>query len=392
MNFKNACPIVFALSLAFLPLNLVAQEKAAEETKFFVVPENDAAELLQFIKQTQQASVPTELYRDGKNLARYKRERFEAILEACDRIEKKSPQDANRTEVIMARLNSLQELSRNGKPFEEKLIALLDRLSEDQRPDVQRLVTDIRIKNTVRGLSRLALPEREQLVSELFSYIDKFGFDDSIVTSINVAMATLKSSEDVEDIGLLTSLLDRLILELKNDLKVKKDPMKSGKVREYERMVKRIQWLGKPMEFTGTAVDGESFDMAKQKGKLVVVVFWSRYTSAERIFKKLEALLNEDGQQELAVVGILANYGAQDRLDALKEAKLSWPTLVDHTPESNDSEHCLHCRYGIASVSGGSISSEQAVFLVDRQGKIVSTQVSEYGLEGMLKKHLSSSK
>lgn len=168
--------------------------------------------------------------------------------------------------------------------------------------------------------------------------------------------------------------------------------MKSGKVREYERMVKRIEWLGKPMEFTGTAVDGESFDMAKQRGKLVVVVFWSRYTSAERIFKKLEALLNEHGQQELAVVGILANYGAQDRLDALKEVKFSWPTVVDHTPESNDSERCLHCRYGIASVAGGSISSEQAVFLVDRQGKIVSTQVNEYGLEGMLKKHLSSSK
>lgn len=357
MNLKNACPIVFALSLALVPMNLAAQQKVAEETKFFVVPENDAVELLQFIKQTQQASIPKELYRDGKNLARYKRERFEAILEACNLIEKKIPQDANRTEVIMARLNSLQELSRNGKPFEEKLIAFLDRLSEDRRPDVQRLVAEIRIKNTVRDIGSLPLPQRQQLVSELFSYIDNFGFDDSIVSASSIAMVMLNGTEKVENVALVTSLLDRLILEHKKELKAKRDPMKSGKVREYERMVKRIQWLGKPMEFTGIAVDGESFDMAKQKGKLVVVVFWSRYTSAERIFKKLEALLNEDGQQELAVVGILANYGAQDRLDALKEAKLSWPTVVDHTPESNDSERCLHCRYGIASVSGGSISS-----------------------------------
>lgn len=392
MNLKNACPIVFALSLAFVPLKLAAQEKVAEETKFFAVPENDAVVLLQFIQQTQQAAVPKELYRDPKKLTSYQREKFEAILEACDRIEKQSPKDANRSEVITARLSSLQELSRNGKPNEEKLIALLDRLSKDQRPDVQRLVAEIRIKNSVRRLGSLPLPQRQQFVSELFSYIDNFGFDDSIVSSCNVAMATLKSSDNVENIGLLTSLLERLILEHKNELKTRRDPMKSGKVREYERMVKRIEWLGKPMEFTGTAVDGESFDMAKQRGKLVVVVFWSRYTSAERIFKKLEALLNEHGQQELAVVGILANYGAQDRLDALKEVKFSWPTVVDHTPESNDSERCLHCRYGIASVAGGSISSEQAVFLVDRQGKIVSTQVNEYGLEGMLKKHLSSSK
>lgn len=128
----------------------------------------------------------------------------------------------------------------------------------------------------------------------------------------------------------------------------------------FEGIARRMQLPGNTMTIKGTLMDGKPYDLATQKGKVVLVQFWATWCEPciQEIFNVLKyyKLYHDLGFE---VIGISIDED-KAQLDAfLKESKLPWPIMLDaKTPESNAA------RYGAYSVP--------VLILVDQQGKVVS--------------------
>jgi thiol-disulfide isomerase/thioredoxin len=151
--------------------------------------------------------------------------------------------------------------------------------------------------------------------------------------------------------------------------------------------LRRIELVGKPAPpIQGTDLDGKAFDLAAEKGKVVLVVFWASWSlpNAAQIMW-LEQAQDAYHNRGLDVVGInldvVPNGGP--KLETvlpnirrfLLDYNVPWPTLVNG---SGDRDYAK--AYGVADIP--------ANVLIGRDGNVVQIDVSRRNLETVLTKHL----
>ncbi len=147
--------------------------------------------------------------------------------------------------------------------------------------------------------------------------------------------------------------------------------------------LKRIELVGKPAPpIQGTDLDGKAFDLAKEKGKVVLLIFWASWCvpNAEQI-TWLEQAQDAYHNRGLDVVGI--NLDVQDgrgqKLETvlpnirrfLLDYNVPWPTLV-----SSLGDHDFAKAYGISDIP--------ANVLIGRDGTVVQVDLSRRNLEPMI--------
>ncbi len=80
----------------------------------------------------------------------------------------------------------------------------------------------------------------------------------------------------------------------------------------------------------GPRIDGAPFDLAAQRGKLVLVDFWASWCEpCRRELPVLEALYREHAAAGLVVVGVSLDEQQADAEDFLKQVQLSFPIVFD---------------------------------------------------------------
>jgi thiol-disulfide isomerase/thioredoxin len=122
----------------------------------------------------------------------------------------------------------------------------------------------------------------------------------------------------------------------------------------------RLDSVGKSIQLRGKAVTGESVDLAKLKGKVVLVHYWTTLSEPCKValaqLKEVQAKYGKDG---FTLVGVSLDNDGQDLVTYLKRNRLPWPQLFE--PGGLDSRY--------ASEMG--IILLPTMILIDDKGKVV---------------------
>jgi hypothetical protein len=142
----------------------------------------------------------------------------------------------------------------------------------------------------------------------------------------------------------------------------------------------RLGSFGKTFPFVGKTAKGQTFDISRARGKIVVLHYWETWCCSKGDVKEL-ARLQSKYKDDLIVIGcnIEGANGNGTDADATKafqkfvseNAKtMTWIQL--HAPGSVDSSSLAH-QLGIAT--------EPTIILVDRKGQLVETNIAMNSLE-----------
>ena len=120
--------------------------------------------------------------------------------------------------------------------------------------------------------------------------------------------------------------------------------------------------VGQPLDIRFTALDGREVDLAKLKGKVVLVEFWS--TSCGPCIAELPALkaaYEKSHGRGFEVVAIALDYKESVLRRFIKEKELPWPQHFD----GKGWENKFAVQFGIFSIP--------TTWLVDKRGILVDT-------------------
>jgi thiol-disulfide isomerase/thioredoxin len=151
--------------------------------------------------------------------------------------------------------------------------------------------------------------------------------------------------------------------------------------------LKRIELVGKPAPpIQGTDLDGKKFNLADDKGKVVLVVFWASWClpNAAQVswLEEVEHAYHNQGLQVLGINVDVQEEGGQKLETVLPNIRrflldynIPWPTLVNGT-----GDHDYAKAYGIADIP--------ANVLIGRDGKVVQIDLSRKNLETVISRQL----
>jgi len=141
---------------------------------------------------------------------------------------------------------------------------------------------------------------------------------------------------------------------------------------------RRLESIGNRWMISGPSIDGKgSLTAAQLAGKVVVVQYWASWADqSKEDFDTLKKLQAKYGKQGLQVVGVNLDTEKTDAQKIIKSASLPWPNLYE--PGGMDSR--------FANEMG--LYTLPVMILVDKQGKVVSRNITADELDGELKKLL----
>jgi thiol-disulfide isomerase/thioredoxin len=143
----------------------------------------------------------------------------------------------------------------------------------------------------------------------------------------------------------------------------------------------RVQKGVDPAQMAFTALNGEKTDLAKLRGKLVLIDFWATWCKpcvAE--LPHLKAVYEKYRDQGLEVVGISFDLAEakEELVGFLKKHEVTWPQSFEG---KGWGENRYQRIYGIGELP--------TVFLLDKEGKLVDKNARGERLEPLIRKYLS---
>lgn len=128
----------------------------------------------------------------------------------------------------------------------------------------------------------------------------------------------------------------------------------------------QYEFLDKPLDLKFTAVDGQEIDLAKLKGKVVLLDFWATWCQpCLEALPELKEIYTKYHAKGLEILGISLDTKKMELTRFLKEEEIPWPQSFDDKNEVNAIAERLH------------IGPIPTMWLVDAQGIVRETLATE---------------
>ena len=134
----------------------------------------------------------------------------------------------------------------------------------------------------------------------------------------------------------------------------------------------------KPLDLKFTAVDGTEFDLAKWRGKVVLVDFWATWCApCRREVPNVVGTYNKLHAKGFEIVGISLDRSREQMLQFTKDNGMPWPQYFDGQVWENK----ISSQFGIEGIP--------AMWLVDKKGGVRNAEARGYALEAEVTKLLA---
>jgi thiol-disulfide isomerase/thioredoxin len=219
--------------------------------------------------------------------------------------------------------------------------------------DATRLLLVIRATEAVKA----SPAEQRKLVNDVKVHIASHATPTPHDAALAVEVTRMFDAADDPEVAALA------YRELGGLLAKSKDEQMAMIGAKMEGAARRITLVGKPMEVTGTQLDGAKFDWAKYRGKVVLIDFWATWCGPCRAeVPNVKKNYREYHDRGFDVVGINLDDEREDVEKYLEKEKYPWVTLYDGGWDAN----AMATHYGVMGIP--------TVILVNKDGNVVSTE------------------
>lgn len=232
----------------------------------------------------------------------------------------------------------------------EKIVAQED----DHKSEAYRLAKSIVLASGLRALKEKNEEQRIAYLADVEKYIGEGPVGKRQASLADEVASRLENLKDYPLAAKAFRSFSALLVENKN-------PGIGEMGKLFAGAAKRMESIGHSITITGKTIDGQDFDLASLKGKVVLVDFWATWCEpclAELPnMRKLYTAYHERGFE---IVGISGDEDRESLEEFLKVRKLPWIILHD---EKDEGRHPATIEYGIIGIPN--------MILIDQQGKVV---------------------
>lgn len=353
-----------------------ADEKpdAEEVTKLYTLPEGNDSKILALFLQRIARTPPPVRTEEGI------RDHLVRVGAAAEELMSREIEEelfVNAADVRMQIYSLLPQFGDENAPA--KRAKLLEQLKKDERELVQQFVSRLVLEERISQIPNLSDEEKDKLIAELTEKLKKATIQEPEEFQMLIQLSA-QAAELLEESG-DTKRAVAAFTAFAKEMDAKEDPRLERVSEQMLGTARRIDLPGNVMQVSGTTLEGEEYDLAQHKGKVVLVDFWATWCGPCRQelpnVKRLYEAYHEKG---FDVVGISLDEDQGQLEEFLKKEQIAWTTLFSADEEKQGWENPIARRYAIASIP--------TAILVNQEGKVVSMEARGRELANQLEKLL----
>ena len=151
----------------------------------------------------------------------------------------------------------------------------------------------------------------------------------------------------------------------------------SASARKASGALRRLQAVGRPLNLSGTTIDGQKITLQQFKGKPVLVHYWATWCEPCKVDIARIRELQEKYQRDIVVVGIALDENKAALQQFLLKRPLNWPQLY----EQGGLDGRLAEELGVLTLP--------TMLLIDKEGVVLERNILVTDLENKLKSVLA---